>query len=153
MCDYNNEKPRIPFLFLEDMKERFLTAYGTQAQTAIAYAMTNEFGKVIQKQMDYFNNNHVDTIASINNKIDDVRNIMVQNIDMVLERGEKLELLVDKADKLQAEAFKFERQSRSLKSAMFWRRVKLVTLIFFVVAIIIWIITVAICGIDYKTCK
>lgn len=34
---------------------------------------------------------------------------MIANIDRVLERGEKIELLVDKTDKLNHQAFKFEK--------------------------------------------
>ena len=33
-------------------------------------------------------------------RIDSVKDIMVDNIDRVLERGEKIELLVDKTDRL-----------------------------------------------------
>ena len=33
-------------------------------------------------------------------QVDEVKNIMVDNIEKVLERGEKIELLVDKADGL-----------------------------------------------------
>lgn len=32
--------------------------------------------------------------------MDEVKNIMVENIEKVLERGEKIELLVDKTDNL-----------------------------------------------------
>lgn len=34
---------------------------------------------------------------------------MIENIDRVLERGEKIELLVDKTDRLNQQAFKFEK--------------------------------------------
>ena len=146
-------KRRIAFGFLEDMKQRFVDTYGERAQTAIAFAMSNDFGKIIQKQMEYFNTTSADSFAQVHNKLDDVKNVMVKNIEMVLERGEKLELLVDKADKLSAEAFKFERQSKSLKHAMFWRRIKLFALIFVVVALVIWIITAIACDIDYSKCK
>jgi hypothetical protein len=33
-------------------------------------------------------------------QVDEVKNIMVENIEKVLERGEKIELLVDKTDNL-----------------------------------------------------
>lgn len=152
MCD-ESTKRRLPFNFLEDMKQRFTDTYGERAHTAIAFAMSNDFGKIIQKQMEFFNSSSADSFAQVNNKLDDVKNIMVKNIEMVLERGEKLELLVDKADKLQSEAFKFERQSKSLKNAMYWRRIKLFALIFFVVALLIWILSAIICDIDYSKCK
>jgi len=34
---------------------------------------------------------------------------MVENIDRVLERGERIELLVDKTERLNQQAFKFEK--------------------------------------------
>jgi len=42
---------RIPFAFLEDIKNRFKTAYGTKGKTAMAYAMNDEFSKVLKRQM------------------------------------------------------------------------------------------------------
>jgi vesicle-associated membrane protein 7 len=65
---------------------------------------------------------------------------------MVLERGEKLELLVDKTDQLQTQAFQFNKSSRKLRSAMFWKKVKVYAMIFFVVALLIWIISMIACG-------
>jgi vesicle-associated membrane protein 7 len=103
--------------------------------------------------MDFYNGPSADNFASVNSKLDDVKNIMVQNIDLVLERGEKLELLVDKTEQLQQQAFKFQRSSKQLKVAMIWRRVKLYLLIFVVVALIAWVISVIACGITYDKCK
>lgn len=37
-------------------------------------------------------------------QVDEVKNIMVENIERVLERGEKIELLVDKTDNLRFQA-------------------------------------------------
>ena len=47
--------------------------------------------------------------SDMRGKLDDVKDVMVKNIEMVLERGEKLELLVDKTDRLNATAFTFAR--------------------------------------------
>lgn len=151
MCD-DMEKRRIPFSFLDDIKNRFKAAYGDRAQTAIAFAMSEDFGRTMQKQMEYYNSSSSDSLSQVTTKLDDVKNIMVQNIEMVLERGEKLELLVDKTDKLQSQAFKFEKSSKELKIAMYWRRIKLYVLIFSIFAILIWLITSIICGFDYSKC-
>jgi vesicle-associated membrane protein 7 len=140
MCDDMNKR-RIPFLFLDDVKQRFLAAYGEAAQTAHAFAMSAEFGRTLEKQMEFYNSSSADSFAQVNSKLDDVKNVMVQNIEMVLERGERLELLVDKTDKLQAEAFKFNRGARALKNQMIWRQIKLYALGIFIVAFIIFVIT------------
>jgi vesicle-associated membrane protein 7 len=147
------EKRRIPFEFLEDIKQRFVITYGDRAQTAQAFAMSEDFGRTMQKQMAYYNSPSADEISRINNKLDLTKTVMVENIEKILERGEKLELLVDKTDQLQQQAFKFEKSSKQLKSAMYWRRIKLYLLVFFLVALVIWIISVIICGIDYGRCK
>ena len=43
---------------------------------------------------------------------------MMENIDRVLERGEKIELLVDKTDKLNQQAFKFEKSVSLLQYSL-----------------------------------
>jgi vesicle-associated membrane protein 7 len=145
-------KRRIPFGFLEDIKQRFQSTYGERAQTAIAFAMSEDFSRTMRKQVDFFNGTGADSFSQVNTKLDDVKNIMVQNIEMVLERGEKLELLVDKTEQLQSQAFKFEKSSKELKMAMFWRRVKLYFLIGFIVVFLLWLLTSIICGFDYSQC-
>ena len=45
------------------------------------------------------------------------------NPQMVLERGEKLELLVDKTEQLQTQADSFRFTSKKLKEVMFWKTV------------------------------
>lgn len=152
MCD-DMSKRRIPFAFLEDIKQRFRATYGEKVHNAIAFSMNEDFGRILQKQIDFYNGPSADTFAQVNNKLDDVKNVMVQNIEMVLERGEKLELLVDKTDKLQNQAFKFEKSSKKLKNAMFWKRVKLYALFIFIILLIIWIITAVACDIDYSKCS
>ena len=51
---------------------------------------------------------------------------MLGNIDKVLERGERLELLVDKSADIQSKAFKFRKQTRQFRSTLWWRNCKLV---------------------------
>ena len=71
---------------------------------------------------------------------------MVENVEKVLERGEKFELLVDKTDRLARQAFRFESSSRELKSAMFWRKVKMYSIYFGVAAVLGLILVSWACG-------
>ncbi|KAG0472067.1 hypothetical protein HPP92_016613 [Vanilla planifolia] len=48
---------RIPFAFLEDIHGRFIKTYGRACHTALAYAMNDEFARVLSQQMDYYTNN------------------------------------------------------------------------------------------------
>ncbi len=39
---------RIPFAFLEDVKNRFKVTYGARAKTAVAFTMQADFAKTLQ---------------------------------------------------------------------------------------------------------
>jgi vesicle-associated membrane protein 7 len=71
----------------------------------------------------------------------------------VLQRGEKIELLVDKTEQLSQSARKFQKQSKALKNVMWCKNVKMWVLIAFVLIIIAWLISSFVCGFDYSNCK
>ena len=49
------------------------------------------------------------------NQVDDVRGVMSQNIERVMERGERLDDLVDKTGNLEQNAVKFRQTSRKVR--------------------------------------
>ena len=69
----------------------------------------------------------------------------LENIEKVLERGEKIELLVDKTDQMQQAAFKFEKSSKRLKNAMWWKNCRMKIILGLLIVGVILII-VAACG-------
>uniref|UniRef100_A0A7R9YBB5 V-SNARE coiled-coil homology domain-containing protein n=2 Tax=Pinguiococcus pyrenoidosus TaxID=172671 RepID=A0A7R9YBB5_9STRA len=113
----------------------------------------SDFSPELERLMEYYNNPRNDAVGQMQQRLADVKDVMVQNIDRVLERGEHLELLVDKSDHLNQEAFMFKQSSRQLRVAMFWRKVKIYTLIFFIVGLVILFLCMGICGADFKGCK
>jgi Regulated-SNARE-like domain len=75
---------RIPFAFLDDLKQRFISQYGTAAQHAAAYEFNTEFAPVIAQRMDYFSNDpNADTINRVRGGVAEVKNIMIENIEKV----------------------------------------------------------------------
>jgi hypothetical protein len=53
---------------------------------------------------------------------------MVQNIDSILQRGERLDLLVDKTDTLAGQAYAFRRGARSVRRQQWWKNTKITVL-------------------------
>jgi len=138
---------RIPFAFLEDIKQRFLKAYSKdRIDTALAYGM-NEFAKVIADRMEYYSSNpDADRIRQVHGEIEQVKDVMVHNIERVLERGERIELLVDKTDNLNQQAFAFKKRSTALKRSMWWKNTKLMIILIFVIILIFYFIIASACG-------
>ena len=54
-----------------------------------------------------------------------IRTIMVENIEKILERGDRIELLVDKTATMQDSAFHFKKQSKRLRRALWMKNAKL----------------------------
>eukprot|EP00540_Astrosyne_radiata_P011078 CAMPEP_0116848068 /NCGR_PEP_ID=MMETSP0418-20121206/14787_1 /TAXON_ID=1158023 /ORGANISM="Astrosyne radiata, Strain 13vi08-1A" /LENGTH=224 /DNA_ID=CAMNT_0004479589 /DNA_START=88 /DNA_END=762 /DNA_ORIENTATION=- len=152
-------KHRIPYAFLNDMKDRFVAQYGTEEpQTAIAFSMNEGFSQIIRDRMDFYNSEQadltVDNIGAVKSQIEDVKGIMVQNIEKVLERGEKIELLVDKTDRLNQQAFKFESSSRNLRRSMYWRRMKCYVFVGVISVLLIYFASASLCGgLDFRKCR
>mmetsp|Transcript_4071 Transcript_4071/g.5475 ORF Transcript_4071/g.5475 Transcript_4071/m.5475 type:complete len:226 (-) Transcript_4071:351-1028(-) len=158
MSDEQN-KHRIPYAFLHDMKDRFVAHYGLDLpMKAIAFTMNEEFAPVIKSRMDYYNSSDaessVDKIGVVKSQIEDVKDVMVENIEKVLERGEKIELLVDKTDRLNQQAFRFENTSRKLSRALWWKRARVIAFGTVIVALVIFFIVVGACGgFGFDRCK
>ncbi|KAK6912584.1 Longin domain [Dillenia turbinata] len=154
---------RIPFAFLEDIHQRFVRTYGRAAITAQAYAMNDEFSRVLSQQMEYYSSDpNADRInrlkgemsqASLENLALFVRNVMIENIDKVLDRGDRLELLVDKTVNMQGNTFRFRKQARRFRNTVWWRNVKLTAALIVVILVIIYVILAFVChGLALPSC-
>lgn len=87
-----------------------------------------------------------DVVAKAQREIDSVRGIMTENIERVLERGERIDLLVDKTAGLQTGAREFRVRSRGLRRRMWWKNSKLMALLVFVVLFLLYLFVGFGCG-------
>ncbi|XP_037824675.1 vesicle-associated membrane protein 7 [Lucilia sericata] len=155
MCITDNEFERSrAFLFLADIKQKFIQTYGLTVATAIAYAMNTEFSKVLAQQMTFFSqSNEVDAISRVHGQIDELKDIMVKNIDNLRDRGEKLELLVNKTENLSNNSVAFRKASRNLARQMFWKNVRLYVIVGLIIIFVLYVIVSMACGgLAWKGC-
>ncbi|KAK9393490.1 vesicle-associated membrane protein 7 [Crotalus adamanteus] len=146
ITDDNFERSRA-FTFLNEIKKRFQTTYGSRAQTALPYAMNSEFSSVLAAQLKYHSENKgPDQMVETQAQVDELKGIMVRNIDLVAQRGEKLELLIDKTENLVDSSVTFKTTSRNLARAMCMKNLKLTIIVVIVSIVIIYIIVSAACG-------
>lgn len=57
---------------------------------------------------------------------------MVHNVEQILSRGERIELLVDKTDNLSGQAWAFRRGARDVRRKQFWKNQRILLLSGFV---------------------
>ncbi|KAI9794448.1 MAG: hypothetical protein M1816_005518 [Peltula sp. TS41687] len=120
---------RVPFGFLFEIKKRFLGAYDphtTDFAGLPPYGAANFNAQLKALMVEYGTTKagQADAISNVQSEIDNVRGIMTENIERVLERGERIDLLVDKTDRLGGSAHEFRMRSRGLRRRMWWKNVK-----------------------------
>jgi hypothetical protein len=91
-----------------------------------------------------------DAIRNVQREMDGVREIMTENIERVLERGERIDLLVDKTDRLGGSARDFRVRSRGLRRRMWWKNVRLMALLVVVIVFLIYLLVGFGCGLPGK---
>ena len=111
---------------------------------------------------NYYNNNNENNedgdiedqkIEDIRNEIEVVKQTMMNNIDKVVERGENLELLIDKSDTLNQSPFRFHSQARTLLRRLCWQNFLRGCLFVLVILLIVYIIIGSSCGFDFTCVK
>ena len=145
---------QIPFACLERIKDEFKSQYGGRATDAIAHSLDRSFGPKIKAQMEYCASNpqELTKVSRVQAQVSEVKNIMMDNIEKVLDRGEKIELLVDKTENLRFQADNFHRTGRALRRKMWWQNLKMKLMLGGGVLFIILVLFLIICFQGGKDC-
>ncbi|KAI4294908.1 hypothetical protein MLD38_040667 [Melastoma candidum] len=136
----------VPFVFLERVKDDFMQSYGAsitnedhhplvdddeeddlfEDRFSIAYNLDREFGPKLKEHMQYCMTHpeEMSKLSKLKAQITEVKGIMMDNIEKVLDRGERIELLVDKTENLQFQADIFQRQGRQLRRKMWFQNIQ-----------------------------
>lgn len=124
---------RMPFAFLSALQQAFTSAYTPAIIFDVPAYGLNEFSTQIGALMhEYSTNPPVDPLAQTQNELNQVRDIMVHNVEQILSRGERIELLVDKTDSLSGQAWAFKRGARDVRRREFWKNQRILALSIFV---------------------
>ncbi|KAL4660068.1 vesicle-associated membrane protein 7-like [Arapaima gigas] len=135
------------FYFLNRMKKCFQLMYRSQVQMAVPKDVDRDFSSTIATLMkNYSDHLNLDHVTKMQMQVEELKDIMVRNIDLVAQRGEKLDLLINKTDNLAFSAITFKTTSRSLARAMWMRNVKLTVIAVVVAITVVYLSASAACG-------
>lgn len=156
----------VPFVFLDRVKDDFKKRYGTsivnegphpladeededlfEDRFSIAYNLDREFGPRLKDHMEYCTNHpeEISKLSKLKAQMTEVKGIMMDNIEKVLDRGERIELLVDRTESLQFQADSFQRQGRELRRKMWLQSLRMKLMVVGAVLVIILILWLMVC--------
>lgn len=122
---------RVPFLFLLDLESIFRSKYLGQAVGGSVEDLRGSPGldKDLQDLMDRADRGDNDVSGLARQEIEQVKTILIENVERVLERGERINLLVSKTDRMNNHAVEFRKRAGTAKRNMWWNNIKYVILI------------------------
>ena len=149
---------RTVYAFLEAIKDKFKTQFGESnrypQKSEITARKCSGFSSVLSAQTKIFNENPAaDKIGRIKDEIDSVKQIMLENLDNLIERGDRIDNLCDKTEMLKEEAQGFHNNATTLKRKMWMRNVKIAIAVFLLLCLVGLVIAFIACGIDFHKCK
>ncbi|KAK7867315.1 hypothetical protein R5R35_002132 [Gryllus longicercus] len=105
-----------PFTFLDTIKTKFteISSLTEKAPTANENEFQNDFAPVLAAVVFNFNIGQGDKLTVLETQIHDVKKIILNNVEKLIERGEKLEDLVTKSENLTVKSGDFRQASRSV---------------------------------------
>eukprot|EP01120_Amphizonella_sp_Union-15-10_P001535 TRINITY_DN11699_c0_g1_i1.p1 TRINITY_DN11699_c0_g1~~TRINITY_DN11699_c0_g1_i1.p1 ORF type:complete len:222 (-),score=43.96 TRINITY_DN11699_c0_g1_i1:81-746(-) len=134
---------RISFAFLQVIEDSF--------QPSVS---GSEFSSTLSREMTkYSNKSEVDRLARVQKQVDEVKEVMMENIDKVLKRGERLEDVMAQTDAMRLQSDTFKKNATKLKTTMWWKNVKLMIAIVVVILFIIFAIIWGVCGLTFSKCR
>jgi vesicle-associated membrane protein 7 len=144
----------VPFRFLDDVIGRFEPRFLTTARTAFSFQLNSDFQATLKSAMARVNEGTDSSMNRIQSHLQEISGNMVEGIEKILVRQEKIELLVEKTDALSQNAMAFRRQAGNIRRTLWWRDVRLKVTIGVVGATIIFLLIMFLCGgVHFDKCR
>eukprot|EP00184_Porphyridium_aerugineum_P002772 CAMPEP_0184697892 /NCGR_PEP_ID=MMETSP0313-20130426/4686_1 /TAXON_ID=2792 /ORGANISM="Porphyridium aerugineum, Strain SAG 1380-2" /LENGTH=250 /DNA_ID=CAMNT_0027156735 /DNA_START=295 /DNA_END=1047 /DNA_ORIENTATION=+ len=132
---------RLAYDYLDELRKEFLSIYGAQVMAATRPYEFIKFDQFIQKTKKLYTDARTQrNLDKLNSELKDVHYIMTKNINEVLQRGEILENVTKKSNRLSYESKKY------MKSTVHANRVRLlktygpIVVIGFVALFLFWFV-------------
>mmetsp|Transcript_1653 Transcript_1653/g.2314 ORF Transcript_1653/g.2314 Transcript_1653/m.2314 type:complete len:221 (+) Transcript_1653:38-700(+) len=155
LCMTDDSFPRrIAFAFLNDIRSNFTGTYPPEVvQSAMAFQFNEGFSRTLSERMEYYSSDpNADKLQSARAQIESTKEMMIDNIDKILGRGERIELLVARTETLNEHSFKFKEQSKKLKCAVLVKSIRFWLIIIVIGIILLWLALSLACGFSFNNC-
>ena len=150
----NGEGRIVGCVTTKDVKSRVVFHFLDSVQDAVRGTVDPRAAKkMLQQKMEFHNDPANDKISAVQESIDNAKNIMTDNVDKALARGDRIDTLHAKSVTLQEQSQKFNKNSQALERMMCRRNAKFAILAGASVVVLIFIVLMVICKPNFSDCK
>eukprot|EP01025_Chloroclados_australasicus_P017776 TRINITY_DN190_c0_g1_i1.p2 TRINITY_DN190_c0_g1~~TRINITY_DN190_c0_g1_i1.p2 ORF type:complete len:232 (-),score=35.27 TRINITY_DN190_c0_g1_i1:297-992(-) len=157
LCIVDEKAPRhLMSVYLDDISQNFFRMFEQQLSRGnpVAYEFNQEFRPVLKARSDYYESDvDADQLERLRMKMGTVKEVMVDNIEKVLQRGEQLDTLHTKTEMLEEQGQIFRRRAGGLKRAMYWKKLQWTLVVVVILLVIAYVIFAIVCGPAAGKCR
>ena len=109
-------RPRVVFQYLDAVTKKFQSKYGSKISSFSRPYAAVEFEPILKTiKRQYIDSPAPSSnVSKVNQELSETYDVMVQNIQDILKRGEKLEVISSRSDKLHYDSKSFNKVSKHL---------------------------------------
>lgn len=142
------------FGFLKSLQEAFTQKYtAEQVEVAIAEGMQKEFREDLKQFMETYNSGRLDRVARAMEQVKDINESLVDSLQKVMERQERIDLLVNRSEALSGQSHTFRRQTQQLQRRIRWENWRRMIICGLVTLLFVIVILMMNCGISFQSCR
>ncbi|CAO1618308.1 unnamed protein product [Parajaminaea phylloscopi] len=132
---------RLPFAFLAEVQKEFLAAFSADDLDSPSPSNLSRFHPTLTSLRQRFSNApESDPVKAAQAELGAVKDIMTQNVEQILSRGERIELLMDRTGEAANQSLAFRRRAKGLRRSMWWKNTKVTALaVFCAIALLLFL--------------
>jgi vesicle-associated membrane protein 7 len=152
----SNYELRIAISFLKEVEALFKSRFSeSERRHAIAYKLNESFQPALKaKVQEYSEKRNVDKISQLKQKMSELEEQAMKNLDKIIERGEKIDIMVERTKVMSETSYDLRTQATSVRRTMWWRNKKMCLLLVLLVLFVIFVIVLIACGgFSFSKCR
>lgn len=110
------------------------------------------FHLLFNRKYAYYNSAKCDNILKLKQNVNDLKDVVQDDLQKLLDRGQKLDVIVMKSRNMKEVSTQLHKNSRTLKNHMWWQNKKMTIIIVIIVILAIWLVSSFLCGFTYNKC-
>ena len=131
-----NIETDVAFSYLADIKKKFLLTFSMQQiQNSYSYQLKS-FSDDIKKFTNSYTQNPVSKITTLKNNISQTSEVLHENIEKLIKRNEKLDIIAQKSSSLMDSSDTFYRNIHKIKMRQKYKKLKYLAMIVLLVVFI-----------------
>ena len=142
---------------LESIKREFYSTYeGRDFDGELRFGLQDEFKNKLKLKFEYFNEHKEvsdDKIEKLKGEMAKMKDEILEASGLLNERGEKIQVLDEKADMLSRDSNTYYKQSKRVKRHEMMKKVKYIIAIVVIVLVIIYLIIGITCGFGFQCAR